>query len=156
MTESADRHVERGRTRSTCYITEVHPSHDWIPLGQTDLWCPGTKGSVFQVPSRADMPHFMEDEEAEEADVAALALRNETLVKSLAQANREGSGLRADVTRLEGERDALRTALGNAQAAYHLARWRESGDRRRHGRPAQDCTEEQCRDFRAALAKVPQ
>ena len=66
---------------------------------------------------------------------------------------RENDTLRADVTRLEGERDVLRTALRNAQASYHLARWRESGDRRNHGCPAQDCTEEQCRDFRAALAK---
>ncbi len=41
---------------------------------------------------------------------AALTLRNETLVATLAQANATGSLIRQDVMKAEGERDALRTA----------------------------------------------
>ncbi len=44
--ESADRHVERGRTRSTCYDTSEHSSHDWDPAQgwNVKLWCPGIGG----------------------------------------------------------------------------------------------------------------
>ena len=52
---STDRHVERGRTRSTCGpgqhpgLPEVHGSHDW-EHGDARLWCPGTDGSNPQIP----------------------------------------------------------------------------------------------------------
>lgn len=47
---STDRHLERGRIRSTCDRPwEVHKSHDW-DKGDARLWCPGTDGSNPQIP----------------------------------------------------------------------------------------------------------
>jgi hypothetical protein len=47
---SADNHLERGRTRSTCGKPwDVHGSHDWNK-GDARLWCPGTDGSNPQIP----------------------------------------------------------------------------------------------------------
>lgn len=47
---SANGHVERGRTRSTCFTHARHGSHDW-DKGDVRLWCPGTDGSNPQVPA---------------------------------------------------------------------------------------------------------
>lgn len=52
--ESVDRHVERGRRRSTCGpgqvrgLESIHGSHDW-DHGDARLWCPGTDGSNPQI-----------------------------------------------------------------------------------------------------------
>ena len=47
---SVDRHVERGRIRSTCRdFGSLHGSHDW-DHGDAKLWCPGTDGSNPQIP----------------------------------------------------------------------------------------------------------
>ncbi len=55
------------------------------------------------------------------ADLAALTLRNETLVKSLAQANREASTLRAAVERLGCELESLTLSAKATYDAYKTA-----------------------------------
>ncbi len=55
------------------------------------------------------------------ADVAALTLRNETLVASLGDLNAVALRLRADVTRLEGELESLTLSAKATYDAYKTA-----------------------------------
>ncbi len=82
------------------------------------------------------------DEDARQTLTHWLAIQN----AAVSRLNGENTDLRADVTRLEGERDALRTALEEMSRAWHK--------QARHGGSWEDCPA-LCFGHRAALAKVP-